>query len=250
MKKNSHNKIADATSRSAAEPSSHRMRKVSMNTMKRIIPVMLLAVMLAGCDKPKPGMPSEAPLAETKPQPQVGQVMASPPIVASARLQVGSTIIYDPAYVNLTYPGGDVPIERGVCTDVVIRALRDSLDMDLQKLVHEDMKTAFSEYPQIWGLKKPDRNIDHRRVPNLATYFRRKGYFVAVSNKPEDYLPGDMVTCTVGGNLPHIMIVSDAKTTGGVPLVIHNIGSGAKEENRLFDFPITGHFRIKALQRQ
>ena len=166
------------------------------------------------------------------------------PIVTAARSQVGQTVIYDPAYVGLAYPGGDVPIEKGVCTDVVIRALRDAVNMDLQKLVHEDMKASFHEYPVIWGLKKPDRNIDHRRVPNLKTYFERQGYSVPVTKKKEDYIPGDLVTCTVNRNLPHIMIVSDKKGQDGAPLVIHNIGKGTKEENRLFEFPITGHYRI------
>jgi len=168
----------------------------------------------------------------------------SSPIAQAARSQVGKTIHYDPAYVGLAYPGGDVPIDRGVCTDVVIRALRDALGMDLQKLVHEDMNHAFSQYPKNWGLKRTDRNIDHRRVPNLRTYFKRSGYSIDVSKKAEDHLPGDIVTCTVGGR-PHIMIVSDKKTSRGVPLVIHNIGAGTQEENRLFAFPITGHYRIK-----
>jgi len=166
-------------------------------------------------------------------------------IVSAARTQVGKTVIYDPAYVRLDYPGGDVPLTKGVCTDVVIRALRDALDMDLQQLVHEDMKEAFSEYPDKWGLKKPDPNIDHRRVPNLKCYFKRKGYSVGVSRRKKDYLPGDVVTCMLDGNRPHIMIVSDKKTRAGVPLVIHNIGRGAKEEDRLFEFPLTGHYRIK-----
>jgi len=165
-------------------------------------------------------------------------------IVSAARGQIGRTTIYDPAYVGLKYPGGDVPIERGVCTDVVIRALRDSLNLDLQKLVHEDMQGGFSKYPTIWGLKKPDRNIDHRRVPNLRRYFERKRYAVAVTERKDDYFPGDLVTCTVPPNRPHIMIVSDKKTKDGVPLVIHNIGSGTREEDRLFDFPLTGHYRI------
>jgi uncharacterized protein YijF (DUF1287 family) len=169
--------------------------------------------------------------------------------VRAARSQVGRTVIYDSAYAGLEYPGGDVPIERGVCTDVVVRALRNALNMDLQKLVHEDMKRAFSEYPKLWDLTKPDRNIDHRRVPNLRTYFERKGYSLNVSRHPENYLPGDLVTCTVGGNRPHIMVVSDKKTSTGVPLVIHNIGSGAEEGNRLFDFPITGHYRIKTEEK-
>ncbi len=158
---------------------------------------------------------------------------------------MGKTVIYDPAYVRLAYPGGDVPIKKGVCTDVVIRAMRDAMNMDLQKLVHEDMKASFHEYPTIWGLKKPDRNIDHRRVPNLKTYFRRQGYTVKVTAKKEDYFSGDIVTCTVGRNLAHIMIVSDKKCLDGTPLVIHNIGRGTVEENRLFSFPITGHYRIK-----
>ncbi len=180
---------------------------------------------------------------------KVRQKTTVSPIVAAARSQVGKTVVYDPAYIGLAYPGGDVPLEKGVCTDVVIRALRKALSMDLQKLVHEDMKAAFPEYPTIWGLRKPDRNIDHRRAPNLKRYFERQGYSVPVTQKKEDYLPGDMVTCTVGRNLPHIMIVSDKKTRQGVPFVIHNIGSGAKEENRLFDFPMTGHYRIRVKER-
>jgi len=166
-------------------------------------------------------------------------------IVAAARSQVGKTVTYDSGYVRLTYPMGDVPIEKGVCTDVIIRALRVARKMDLQQLVHEDMTAAFSAYPNNWGLKSPDRNIDHRRVPNLKKYFERKGFSVAVSKKLEDYLPGDFVTCTVAGNRPHIMIVSDRKTPQGVPLIIHNIGSGTREEDSLFAFPITGHYRIK-----
>lgn len=169
----------------------------------------------------------------------------SPPIVAAARNQIGKTMIYDGAYVGLEYPKGDVPIERGVCTDVVVRALRDAHGIDLQQLVHEDMKANFAQYPTIWGLNRPDKNIDHRRVPNLQTYFKRAGYSLEVSDNPGDYQPGDLVTCTVGGNRPHIMIVSDKKNSAGVPLVIHNIGRGAQEEDRLLDFSLTGHYRVK-----
>ena len=216
-----------------------------MKIIKRSTLILLLSAIVAGCNEAEPDAPSLSPSAESQQRPKVEPVVASAPIVAAARSQVGKTTVYDPAYVGLEYPGGDVPIERGVCTDVVIRALRDSLNMDLQKLIHEDMKGSFSRYPKIWGLKKPDKNIDHRRVPNLRTYFERKGYSAGGSQKSEDYLPGDIVTCTVGGNRPHIMIVSDKKTTSGRPLVIHNIGSGAREEDRLFDFPLTGHYRIK-----
>lgn len=166
------------------------------------------------------------------------------PIVREARSQIGKTTSYDPSYVGLSYPGGDVPLEKGVCTDVVIRALRGAVNLDLQKLVHEDMKIEFSAYPNIWGLKKPDPNIDHRRVPNLKAYFNRRGFSLPVTRRAEDYLAGDLVTCTVGRNLAHIMVVSDKKTSDGVPFVIHNIGSGTKEEDRLFEFPITGHYRV------
>lgn len=166
------------------------------------------------------------------------------PLVEAARSQVGVTTRYDGSYVALDYPGGDIPMERGVCTDVVIRALRKAYKMDLQKLVHLDMKANFAKYPKIWGLSGTDRNIDHRRVPNLMKFFERKGYSLAVSKKPEDYRAGDLVTCTVPPHLPHIMIVSHRKTAKGVPLVIHNIGGGAKEEDSLFSYPLTGHYRI------
>jgi uncharacterized protein YijF (DUF1287 family) len=174
----------------------------------------------------------------------VASAVEPAPLAAAARTQIGETVHYDGAYVRLDYPGGDVPRERGVCTDVVIRALRDAADIDLQQLVHEDMKAAFASYPVIWGLSRPDRNIDHRRVPNLRRYFERSGYAVPITAKAADYQPGDLVTCTVPPHLPHIMIVSDSKARTGTPLVIHNIGAGAKEENRLFVFPLTGHYRL------
>jgi uncharacterized protein YijF (DUF1287 family) len=168
-------------------------------------------------------------------------------IVDSARRQIGVTVGYDPSYTTLKYPGGDVPAERGVCTDVVIRALRDGLGKDLQQLVHEDMARNFSAYPKNWGLAKPDRNIDHRRVPNLQAWFKRKGHALLLTPEKDAnrFLPGDLVTCTVPPHLPHIMIVSDKKTAEGVPWVIHNIGGGAREENVLFTFPLTGHYRLK-----
>lgn len=165
-------------------------------------------------------------------------------IVAAARAQIGVTISYDPAYRSLEYPNGDVPENTGVCTDVVIRALRKSRKMDLQKELHEDMKAHFSRYPKIWGLSRTDRNIDHRRVPNLQTFFTRKGWKIAVPASFDQYRPGDLVTCTVPPHLPHIMIVSDRRNKDGRPLVIHNIGGGTREEDRLADFPITGLYRI------
>jgi len=165
--------------------------------------------------------------------------------VEAARSQIGVTVSYDPAYVAVDYPGGDVPSEKGVCSDVVIRALREGKKMDLQKLVHEDMKSNFAKYPKIWGLRRTDRNIDHRRVPNLMTYFKRKGYAIPVTQKAADYHPGDLVTCTVPPNLPHIMIVSDRRSSGEAPLVIHNIGRGTREEDLLFTYPLTGHYRLQ-----
>lgn len=164
-------------------------------------------------------------------------------IANAARERIGITVKYVPDYVSMDYPGGDVPQETGVCTDVVIRSLRKT-GHDLQKLLHEDMKKNFASYPTIWNLRRPDRNIDHRRVPNLRAFFSRKGKSLKVTQKPSDYLPGDLVTCTVAGKLPHIMVVSNKKSAKGIPLVIHNIGAGTKEENRLFDFPITGHYRF------
>lgn len=165
-------------------------------------------------------------------------------LIAAARKQIGVTKTYDPAYVSLAYPNGDLPIERGVCTDVVIRAMRQN-GIDLQKEVHEDMKKNFAAYPKIWGLKTTDKNIDHRRVPNLQKYFAHKGFTQTTSLKNDDYQPGDLVTCLVAGKLPHIMIVSDKKGASGNWLVIHNIGAGTQEEDCLFTYKLTGHYRWK-----
>lgn len=149
---------------------------------------------------------------------------------------------YEPDYVRLDYPNGDVPADTGVCTDEVIRSYR-ALGLDLQKLVHEDMKRNFSAYPKNWGLSRPDPNIDHRRVPNLKTFFKRKGSSLPVTDKPEDYLPGDLITCTVPPHLPHIAIVVPAPDGGPRPWIVHNIGNGPQLEDRLFEFPLTGHYR-------
>ena len=161
-------------------------------------------------------------------------------IVLDARQQIGQTLYYDPAYTTLKYPMGDVPMIKGVCTDVIIRALRLQ-GVDLQKLIHEDMKKSFAVYPKKWGLKSTDRNIDHRRVPNIMTYFNRQGYEV----KDKNYKAGDIVTWDLGKGLVHIGIISNQKSlVNSTPLVIHNIGSGTQENNILFDYKITGHYRI------
>ncbi len=163
-------------------------------------------------------------------------------LVRAARSQVGITTIYSQAYHGIGYPDGDFPRKSGACTDVIIRAYRDGLDLDLQKLIHLDMKKAFSAYPKIWGLKTTDRNIDHRRVPNMRTFFKRQGAVEPFSKDPEDWLPGDIVTSIIDGRLAHCGIVSDRKLRSR-PLLIHNVGRGTREEDRLFAWPITGHYR-------
>jgi uncharacterized protein YijF (DUF1287 family) len=165
-------------------------------------------------------------------------------LIAAARKQIGVTKTYDPAYISLVYPNGDLPMDRGVCTDVVIRAMRQN-GIDLQKEVHEDMKKNFSAYPKIWGLKTTDKNIDHRRVPNLQKFFSRKGMDLPMPKTAEAFQPGDLVTCLVGGKLPHIMIVSDQKGASGHWKIIHNIGAGTQEEDCLMTHKLTGHYRWK-----
>jgi uncharacterized protein len=166
-------------------------------------------------------------------------------LVAAAQAQVGVTIIYDPTFIKLNYPGGDLPRERGVCSDVIVRAYRDAFGIDLQQLVHTDMLASFSSYPPIWGLKAPDASIDHRRVLNLMVFFRRKGRQLAVGHSPVDYAPGDLVTQELPNGLPHIVIVSHARSQNAAePLVIHNIGQGTKVEDTLFAYRITGHYRF------
>ena len=165
--------------------------------------------------------------------------------VEAARDRLAADVRYDGAYHSLTYPGGDVPADTGVCTDVVIRALRAAHGYDLQKEVHEDMRANFGAYPANWGLSRPDRNIDHRRVPNLETFFTRQEWSVPVSDDPDNYLPGDIVSWRLGGNLPHIGIITGRGPDGTV-LAVHNIGGGPVEDDILFRVRIVGHFRLPA----
>lgn len=152
-------------------------------------------------------------------------------------------VTYDPSYFSIDYPNGDVPADKGVCTDVIIRAYR-KIGIDLQKLVHEDMKTNFDKYPNNWGLKTTDKNIDHRRVPNLMRYFKRQGAELPITDKPNDYLPGDVVAWNLGNGLTHIGIVVNRKSSDGKRnLIVHNIGSGQIVEDVLFDYKIIGHYR-------
>lgn len=154
-------------------------------------------------------------------------------------------VVYDPTYYQIDYPNGDVPAGKGVCTDVVIRAYR-KMGIDLQKEVHEDMKANFGLYPKNWGLKRPDKNIDHRRVPNLMTFFARYGEVLANSLEGADYRPGDMVCWDLGGGILHIGLVSCKQSFDGQRyLMIHNIGSGQVAEDRLFSYKIIGHYRYK-----
>jgi uncharacterized protein YijF (DUF1287 family) len=165
---------------------------------------------------------------------------------AAAIARTQHHVVYDPAYVRLAYPMGDVAADRGVCADVVVRALR-SLGIDLQERVHEDMKAAFSAYPGHWGLARPDPNIDHRRVPNLETFFTRAGARLHASDDPADYRPGDIVAWNLRGDagwLPHIGVVTDRIAPSGRPMVVHNIGAGPKLEDVLFDWTMTGHYRV------
>jgi uncharacterized protein YijF (DUF1287 family) len=166
-------------------------------------------------------------------------------LIAAAERQIGETVIYDPAYHPIGYPMGDIARQRGVCTDVVVRAYRDAFGLDLQRLVHEDMGRNFNDYPQSWGLKRPDANIDHRRVPNLQTFLTRRGARLVVGDKPGDFQPGDLVTQMLPGNLPHIAIVSHRPNADHArPMMIHNIGRGTRAEDTLFAFTITGQFRF------
>jgi uncharacterized protein YijF (DUF1287 family) len=165
-------------------------------------------------------------------------------LVNAAIERTQHSVRYEPAYVRIPYPGGDVPADTGVCTDEIIRTYR-ALGVDLQKEVHEDMVANFAAYPRKrrWILSKPDSNIDHRRVPNLMVFFGRKGETLPITQHASDYRPGDLVTYDLGGNVPHIAIVVDQKAETGAYLIVHNIGQGPRMEDVLLRWKITGHYR-------
>jgi len=174
-----------------------------------------------------------------------GQAFADAALVKAAQERLEHNVTYNGAYMKLDYPGGDVPANIGVCTDVVIRSYRAAFGFDFQKAVHEDMKANFSAYPKNWGHTRTDKNIDHRRVPNLETYLKRQGASLSLSRKPSNFKPGDIVSWRLAGNgVPHIGIVSDRKSMIGTPLIIHNVGSGPQEEDVLFLYKMNGHFRF------
>lgn len=177
-----------------------------------------------------PLLPSVSSLNETK----AGR------LITQARAQIGITTTYDGAYVALAYPGGDVPRDRGVCIDVIIRAYRDAFEFDFQQDVHEDMAANFSAYPTRWGLTRTDRNIDHRRVPNVETWLKRQGHELPAS----DWQPGDLITCRVNNSLPHIGILSSRKDAAGRWKAIHNIGLGTREDSRIWAYGHQRRFRF------
>ncbi|MCA8889901.1 MAG: DUF1287 domain-containing protein [Parvularculaceae bacterium] len=169
---------------------------------------------------------------------------------AAAIERTAHRVVYDPSYVRLAYPMGDVASDRGVCADVVVRVMRRA-GYDLQQLVHEDMAANFAAYPRLWGLNRPDRNIDHRRVPNLEKYFTRAGWRLPPSLDPHAYQPGDIVAWNLRGEegyLAHIGMVTDQRGPSGWPMVVHNIGAGPRLEDVLFAWPMTGRYRVAAVE--
>lgn len=215
-----------------------------------VVPVLALAALLAAAGEAGAGeagtAAARAPDATPSPPARIAAPAPDPAarqrkIVAAAYEQIGITLTYDATYVRLDYPGGDVPPERGVCSDVVIRALR-GIGLDLQQAVHEDMRAHFRAYPQRWGLRGADRNIDHRRVPNLETWFRRAGYEAPAGSR---WRPGDIVSWRLPNGLPHIAIVADRPGSDGREwLVVHNIGQGTRVEAPAADWQPVGHFRL------
>ena len=174
-----------------------------------------------------------------------GQTSFGERLADSALVLTRQNVQYDPSYFQIDYPNGDIPADKGVCTDVVIRAYRKA-GVDLQKEVHEDMTAHFEEYPKNWGLETPDKNIDHRRVPNLMTFFKRHGTVKKITQDPNDYKPGDIVCWNLGGEITHIGIVSGIKSNDGQRyLIIHNIGAGQVAEDILFDYEIIGHYNYE-----
>jgi hypothetical protein len=205
-----------------------------LDLLRRFLVTSLVLMLVAiGCARPAPAT-RKADLALSA---------AVRTVVDSAREQTQVTTSYDPSYVRLAYPGGDVPSQTGACTEVVIRAFRTA-GVDLQREVHEDMARNFSAYPGRWGLAKPDPNIDHRRVPNLIVYFQRAGKAVAVTTEAKDYVPGDVVAWDLGDGVRHIGVVSDEMDGAtGRYWVVHNIGAGARLEDVLLAWTVIGHYR-------
>jgi uncharacterized protein len=207
----------------------------------RLSTLCLMLLMLAACRDETPVAVDSTPSVVSVPD---APSAVSPPLVAAARAQIGVVRLYDPAYFSLAYPGGDVPSDRGVCTDVVIRALRTQ-GLDLQQAIHDDMRAHFDRYPNRWGLSQPDRSIDHRRVPNQMRWFERHGWSLPSARRADDFAPGDIVAWALTGTGQlHIGIVSDRRSRDGTPLILHNINAGTQEDDLLFRHAIIGHYRM------
>ena len=206
----------------------------------------LILAISANCHRRSESLVSQTP---TPPPTEIQKPLAAntslqlKQLVESAIDQTKVTTGYDPSYVGIDYPGGDVPLETGVCSDVVVRAFRKA-GIDLQKEIHDDMGRAWSVYPRKWGASRPDSNIDHRRVLNLMTYFDRQGKTRPVTTDRDDYLPGDIVTWDLSSGVEHIGIVVNtwSESTKGY-MIVHNIGAGARNEDVLLNWKITGHYR-------
>ncbi len=211
--------------------------------MKRYVAIALLSTFLVFCKK------DDLKIASHKNNNLTDSIISPSNFdekLSNAAISIiDEDVVYTPAYVKIKYPNGDVPAKTGVCTDVVIRAYR-KLGIDLQQEVHQDMKANFSKYPKIWNLKSTDTNIDHRRVPNLEVFFKRKGNTLKVSNNAEDYKTGEIVTWLIQNKLPHIGIVTHLKSKDGKrPLIVHNVGGGQVLEDCLFNYKIVGHFKFE-----
>jgi len=205
-----------------------------------VVVFALTACILGGCPREhEHATTSAGTVVVTSVPPRAPVTGTAATVVAGAHRQVREAATYTTGYVVIPYPGGDLPRDQGVCTDVIVRALRHA-GYDLQKLIHEDMVAAFSSYPRRWGLKRPDPNIDHRRVPNQKCYFGRHGLTLPLD---ADWRPGDFVYWDLGGGLDHCGVVSDGRSPAGHPLVIHNIGV-CTEDDCFRTWPITGHYRF------
>ena len=222
------------------------MVNTTQQLKRSLIPILCFLILLAGCHSPShrgssKGALPDRPVFKALPansSPQLKQ------LIEGAVSQAGVTTGYDPSYVNIQYPMGDVPINTGVCSDVLVRAFRKA-GVDLQKEVHDDMARAWNEYPKRWGLNGPDPNIDHRRVLNLMKYFERAGKSVPITDEPDDYLPGDVVAWDLGGGTYHIgMVTNMLSETQRECLIVHNIGAGTRAEDVLLNWTIKGHYRF------
>ena len=219
----------------------------------RFLGIVVCGALISGCDAAPP-IPQQAKsavnaLVGPTDDPSVNKDWRDARLGYGLRLSAAAeerathTVVYDAAYQQISYPMGDVAADRGVCADEIVRAYR-LLGIDLQQLVHEDMKRAFEVYPKRWGLNAPDTNIDHRRVPNLAKFFERRGAGLPVTANGDDYKPGDVVAWALPDGRPHIGMVTERRSSDGKrPLVMHNIGWGPQIEDMLFGLTITGHYR-------